>query len=217
MIGTKVFLFALVLLVCAGTAAGFIAARPRVVVVRTNLEKLPMTIGDYRGIDDVFPELVYRELNADQHVYRHYRNADGQVVTLYIGYYGTAKGGRTGHNPYACLPGAGAAIVDTGTVTLKQQGRPEPVPVNYVLARKDGASTVMLHWYQTAGTKVVATGWRQNLERFKGRVLRNRNDGAFVEVYMAAPDAMVPSAKKTTGAFAEKVMNLLPGYWPVER
>lgn len=211
------FIIAVVMLVITGAASLLLTYRGTPVVVATNLEKLPMEIDGYQGVEDRFPESVYKELNADKHVYRHYRSADGSVINLYIGYYGTAKGGRTGHNPYACLPGAGSAIVDTGTASLKQAGTPAPVPVNYVLAKKDSASIVMLHWYQTSGTKIVFKGWRQNLERFKGRVLLNRNDGAFVQVYMVVPDSLVRQAKNTTAAFAEEVMNLLPGYWPVEQ
>lgn len=194
-----------------------ISARPVPVVSQTNLEKLPRVIAGYTATDDSFPDSVYRELNADKHLYRHYRSPKGEQIDLYIGYYGTAKGGRTGHNPYACLPGSGAAIVDTQEVYLKQAATGKNVPINYILAKKDGASTVMLHWYQTAGTKVVSTGLHQNIERFKGRVLHNRNDGTFVRITVYSGEGDVEIIRQRAEKFAEIVLNLLPEYWPIER
>lgn len=213
----KFYIICLVLLLLAGGAIAAIFTRPVPVVVQTNLEKLPMLISGYSATEDSFSDEVYKELNADKHVYRHYKAQNGDQVDLYIGYYGTAKGGRTGHNPYACLPSSGMAIVDTKVLHLKQDDTGKDVPINYILAKKDEASTVMLHWYQTAGTKVVSSGLTQNIERFKGRILHNRNDGAFVRItaYAASGDIQIP--KQKAEQFAQAVLNLLPGYWPVEK
>ena len=76
-----------------------IAKRGEPIVVRTNLENIPMQIGAYIGTADRFPDTVYEELNADLHLYRHYRDQDGNMISLYIGYYGTAKGGELGTIP----------------------------------------------------------------------------------------------------------------------
>jgi EpsI family protein len=214
----KFYVICLVIMVLAagGIAVGFSRSVP--VVVQTNLENLPMVISGYTAKEDSFSEAVYKELNADKHVYRHYISQDGDQVDLYIGYYGTAKGGRTGHNPYACLPGGGSAIVDTDVIYLKQTATGKSVPINYVLARKDGTNTILLHWYQTAGEKVVSTGLSQNIERFKGRVLHNRNDGAYVQVTTATySENDVQKNRAGAVQFAENVLNLLPGYWPVEK
>lgn len=199
--------------------AGILAARSSQsvpVVIRTNLEKLPMSVDSYTATEASFPDSVYQELNADKHVYRHYASRNGGLVSLYIGYYGTAKGGRTGHNPYACLPSQGAAIVDTDVVYLRQAATGKDLPVNYVLARRDGIDTILLHWYQIAGNKVVSTGLMQNFERFTGRILHNRNDGAYVQIASSSSDGDVPKTKEKVKQFAERILNLLPSYWPEE-
>ena len=201
-------------------AAGTLAARSSVpvpVVIRTNLENIPMMVDNYTAMEASFPDAVYQELNADKHVYRHYTSVGGDTVSLYIGYYGTAKGGRTGHNPYACLPSQGSAIVDTDVVYLRQDATGKDLAVNYVLARKDGINTVLLHWYQVAGTKVMATGLMQNIERFTGRILYNRNDGAYVQIASSAREGDVSSTREKARQFAERVLNLLPDYWPEEQ
>lgn len=217
MISNKTFLVSVVGMVVTLALAGFISMRPKPVVIRTNLENLPMEIAGYKGSDDAFPESVYRELNADKHVYRHYLAKDGSRIDLYIGYYGTAKGGRTGHNPYACLPGAGWTIVDSRKVEIRQPLKPSVVDVNYVRARRDGMNTVMVHWYQAAGTMVMSTGIQQNIERFWGRLLRNRNDGAFVQIMTQVPDDLVVDTGTKVQSFAELVLPFLPVYWPVEK
>lgn len=214
---TKSFAACLVLLLVTIGAAAAVFLRPVPVVVQTNLERLPMEIAGYSAIEDSFSEGVYRELNADKHVYRHYRHPNGDQVDLYIGYYGTAKGGRTGHNPYACLPGGGSAITGTGKSYLGQPGGSRPVAVNYVRARRDGMNTIMLHWYQTGGKTVVSSGLKQNVERFVGRVFHNRNDGAFVQLTASAADEEVGAARQRLERFAGELLGFLPRYWPIER
>ncbi len=155
-----------------------ISTRGKPKVVETNLEKLPMEISGMQGVDDSFPESIYRDLNADMNVYRHYRSRDGGQVDLYIGYYGTAKGGRTLHNPIGCLSSQGWGLQESREIKLKCGNYPDGVPVNYLLSTKGDSSITMIYWYQSAGTKVLSNGIRQNIQRFKDMIFRNRNDGA---------------------------------------
>lgn len=217
MISTKSFLYIVLLLLASLVAVVLISLRPKPVVVQTNLENLPMTIAGYTAVEDSFSESIYKELNADKHIYRHYKDQNGNQIDLYIGYYGTAKGGRTGHNPYACLPGGGSAIVETDKIYISQITTGNPVSINYILSRKNEINTIMFHWYQTAGKTVVSSGLRQNIERFKGRVLHNRNDGAFVQLTASTADGDLIKNKHKVEKFAEKILNLLPIYWPNER
>src|SRR5665647_380428 len=120
MISNKTFGICFVSLCATLMIMVVLSIRPTPVVARTNLEYFPKEIAGYKGVDDTFPESVNRELNADKQLYRHYRSSDGSQLDLYIWYYGTAKGGRTGHNPYACLPGAGWAIVDSRKTGIRQ-------------------------------------------------------------------------------------------------
>lgn len=176
-----------------------------------------MQIGDYTATIDSFPQSVYEELKADKHVYRHYRSPDGQVIDLYIGYYGTAKGGRTGHNPYACLPSSGWVILQDNNIKLDPGYKEEMVEVNSILTKKNNIYNVVLHWYQSAGTKVIGSGLEQNIHRFISSVLYNRNDGAFVRVSMHVPKEHIQQARTKVRSFAEQILSLLPNHWPVEK
>jgi EpsI family protein len=185
--------------------------RPVAQVVSTNLERLPLIIDDYRGEEDAFSDAVYEELNADKNIYRHYTDSLGKKVNLYIGYYGTAKGGRTSHNPYACLPSAGWAILDAHQVAIGDSR------VNYILAKQGDVYETILHWYQSDGDKILTTGIQQNLQRFWGRIVHNRSDGAFVRVTTSVAAADIESGRQEIEAFAEMVIPLLGEYWPEER
>ena len=213
----KPFTISVVILLSTIVLVALIARRGQPVVVKTNLENMPIEIAGFKATEDFFPEAVYKELNADKHVYRHYRNADGKQIDLYIGYYGTAKGGRTGHNPYGCLPGAGWAIVDDKNVRVISKYYTNRVGVNYVLARKGETYESILHWYQSAGKKVISgPGFQQNFERFKGRVFYNRNDGAFVRVSVFTGEKGIEEANLLVKSFAQEILDLLPSYWPLE-
>ena len=213
----KSFNVSLIILLVTIAFVGLISIRGEPMVVKTNLENLPAEIGGFTATEDFFTDAVYKTLNADKHVYRHYRNADGKQVDLYIGYYGTAKGGRTGHNPYGCLPGSGWGIVDSRNIKVITKHNAEGIDINYILARKGDAYESVLHWYQSAGDKVLATGIQQNIQRFIGRVLYNRNDGAFVRISTLSEQGGIEEAGSLTKSFAEKVLELIPQYWPIEQ
>jgi EpsI family protein len=213
----KSFTVSLIILLLTIALVALIASRGQPVVVKTNLENLPIEIAGFKATDDFFPDSIYKVLNADRHVYRHYRNSDGRQIDLYIGYYGTAKGGRTGHNPYGCLPGAGWGIVETKQVSLKTNNLADGVRVNFILARKGEEYESVLHWYQSAGNKILSSGIQQNIERFKGRVFYNRNDGAFVRVSVVTNQKGIEEANLLANSFTEQILDLLPSYWPVER
>jgi EpsI family protein len=216
MIGkTYPFEISVVVLIIATIAVFMVAQRGAPAVVKTNLEYIPMTIDKYTGTKDFFPDSIYQELNADCHVYRHYRSSEGNQIDLYIGYYGTAKGGRTGHNPYACMPSAGWAIIETGEAKLECCG--VKTPVNLIVAIKDDTYETVLHWYQSDRNIVMASGIQQNILRFISRTLRNRNDGAFVRISMLSDKNNRERSQKLVEDFALNVLSILPNYWPVER
>jgi EpsI family protein len=213
----KSFYTSLIILLATITLVVLISRRGEPVVVKTNLENLPMEIAGYKATEDFFSDAVYKELNADRHVYRHYRNPEGKQIDLYIGYYGTAKGGRTSHDPYGCLPGAGWGILKTRQETLRTEKYPEGVAVNYILAGKGETYETVLHWYQSEGNKVLSNGVQANVQRFIGRTFYNRNDGAFVRVSVFGNEDNLQAANSLVKSFAEKVLDLLPDYWPIER
>jgi hypothetical protein len=73
-----------------------------------------------------------------------------------------------------------------------------------------------MHWYQSDKNKVLATDLQQNFQRLIGRILHNRNDGAFVRLSIITQKEGLHQARDTLKFFGEKVLALLPSYWPEE-
>jgi EpsI family protein len=216
-ISNKSFAVLLVTLMTALLLSAAVSSRGKPVVVETNLVNLPLRVNGMQGVVDSFPESVYGALNADEHLYRHYRSRDGREIDLYIGYYGTAKGGRTAHDPRFCMPAQGWSLVEFREIRLDSRYHPDGAPVNYLLATRDDMSITTIYWYQSDGTRVLSSGIGQNIQRFLGLVFKNRNDGAFVRVTLLSDSDDAAAAKKAAESFAGKILNLLPDYWPRER
>lgn len=172
-----------------------------------------MNIMSYQATDDQFPTGVYKALNADKNIYRHYYSEKGRQIDLYIGYYGTAKGGRSTHNPYACFSGAGWGITDTRKIPLNLKQTSE---VNYMLINKAGFYQVVLYWYQR-GNKIMSTGWKMNIDRFNNLLMDKRNDGAFVRISINTDPEQLESAVVQAKTFARRLSAFIPDYWPEER
>jgi EpsI family protein len=213
-ISSKTFYYSVIPLLLTLIVGFLISKRGIPIVIETNLENIPIKVADYKGTEDSFPESVYQELNADRHVYRHYVGPDGAQIDLYIGYYGTAKGGRTGHNPYACFPGAGWGIIKTDKANIKYRNK--NATINLIVAQKGNVYETVCHWYQSNKDKVLATGIQQNIQRFISRIKYNRNDGAFVRISMRSDKDSIELTRKKTLQFAAKILSILPQYWPVE-
>ncbi|MFQ5804558.1 MAG: exosortase C-terminal domain/associated protein EpsI [Candidatus Methylomirabilales bacterium] len=207
------FLISAALLVIAGGIAFSIARGSDVVLAKVNLDQLPRRILGVEGRDDRFDESVYRVLNADYHVLREYRGAADPAVWLYIGYYGTAKGGRPSHVPEVCYTGQGFSIVEWTKV---------PAPdgfdgmLNKMHVKRGNVHQLVLFWYQSKD-KVLADGIEQNLHRFKHRLLYNRDDSAFVRLSTSMSPDNEAEALARLQDFAGELLRLLPANWPEER
>jgi len=190
------------------------ALRPTLVVTEVRLDHLPMTIGSLTGTKLRFDVSVYTVLNADGNVLRNYRSQDGRVINLYIGYYGTAKGGRAKSAPQYCYTGQGWSIERWDKVSIDPPGTGK-VQINRMIVKKRAERQLVYFWHQSEAT-VMRTGWEQNLYKFKHRLLYNRNDGAFVRVSMTLPEGKREETEQRAREFSRAVVPLLSQFWPVE-
>lgn len=185
-------------------------------IISNPLNEIPLNLDGFNGANDQYPESVYNALNADAHIFRHYQNAAGQVADLYIGYYSTAKGGRSPHTPFGCLPGAGWGIEKNEIAKLTPEGYAQYVEVNSISAVKGNLNLVMLHWYQVEGEKVLKSGIAHNLQRLKNRIFNNRSDGAFIQVSAISDFQNLNAAEANVKKLATAIIGIIPRYWPVE-
>jgi len=208
------YLTSIVLLGLALVGILTMVLRPTLVVTDLRLDQLPMKIGSLTGTKLRFDVSVYSVLNADGNVLRNYRSQDGRVINLYIGYYGTAKGGRAKSAPQYCYTGQGWSIERWDKVSIDLPGTGK-VKINRMVVKKGSERQLVYFWDQSEAT-VMRTGWELNLHKFKHRLLYNRNDGAFVRVSMALPEGKREETEQRAREFSQAVVPLLSQFWPVE-
>jgi EpsI family protein len=186
-------------------------------VIDKNIDRFPYKIGKLTGIDVEMEDAVVKELNTDVYIFRKYINDKGSEITLYIGYYGTRKGGRTGHNPSACYPGSGWTILNQSEVKVPVflDGTERMITLNSLRVKKGNLTQLVYNWYQSNGDEVLSSGIEQNLHRFKSKILHNRNDGAFVTV--SAPIIRnLFNTQNSVHAFIREIFPLIVNHWPEE-
>jgi hypothetical protein len=94
-------------LIAVGAAAWTLALRPSLEVDTRPLASLPEQLGAWTGKDVALQDDVVSMLRADFNVQRLYQRDPGDYVWLYIGYYGTDRGGHPEHTPDACYVAQG--------------------------------------------------------------------------------------------------------------
>lgn len=206
-------LVSVAILASAGTLTFRIASGSDVVVTKVNLDRIPRHILGSDGRDDRFEERIYRVLNADFHLLREYRGTAAPPIWMYIGYYGTAKGGRPSHVPQSCYTGQGFSIVEWTKVPAPNGG---DRTINKMHVRRGNEHQLVLFWFQSKET-VLADGIEQNLNRLKNRLLYNRDDGAFIRLSTSMDPDEEGKAFALLQDFAAELLRLLPAYWPEER
>jgi EpsI family protein len=191
-----------------------IAQQPQMILKEARLSSLPMRIGSLTGRDLFWEDSVYAALNADANVIRHYAGPGGQVISLYIGYYGTAKGGRASHMPQFCYTGQGWDIEAWDRTSVALGGTADRFPVNRMIVKRGTERELVYFWHQ-AEDAVMITGWALNWHKVRQRLLFQRNDGAFVRVSARVRGA-VNQTEPAVRDFSAEIRNLLPQFWPVE-
>ena len=211
----KNFWISLTLIIITFIIIKSLGAGKDVIVVDKKLDRLPEIISGLYSTDIPLDEMVAKELDPDVYIFRNYTSDNGRVINVYIGYYGTNKGGRTGHNPEACYPSTGWAILNEKKETIDIGGN-KKITVNAMLVKKENKSQFVYHWYQSDGTHVVRSGIQQNLNRFRKMILKNRDDGAFIRVAMDV-DGNEQEAKYEIEKFIRQLFWLISEYWPEEK
>lgn len=205
-------------MICTIIIINLLDTGSNVIVSKKNLDHLPKIIGDFKSTDIPLSESIDKELDTDINLFRHYRNKDGGIVTLYIGYYGTKKGGRTGHNPLACYPAAGWAILNKSKaeISIQLNDQNKNYVFNKLNIKKGNRHQIVYHWYQYKGGIVISSGIEQNIQRFKNKILHNRNEGAFIRLSVSYEKEMQMKEDLLT-KFLKDVFPLVVDYWPEEK
>jgi len=202
------------LLLATGTGAWAIRNQGSFRIIQNRLGDLPRTLLGYEGTDDRFEDSVYAVLANDYNLLRRYLDPTGRVIWLYIGYYGTSKGGRPAHIPQYCYTGQGFAIEEWSLVPAPG-GRPSE-RINRMVVKRGHERQLILFWFHSDGDRMLGSGLDQNLLRLRNRLLGERDDGSLVRLSMSIPMGQDRLVSDKLSAFAVELRRLLPQNWPVE-
>jgi EpsI family protein len=153
------------------------------------------------------------ELRADFNLQRAYATRRGDIVWLYVGYYGTERGGRPEHTPRGCYTGAGWGIESSRTIDITPD---RSLRANEYLVTRDGKQRLVHFWFRSHRRTGLLGGFDQNVDRMLGRLIYGRVDGMLVRVSTPIEHGDAVSARGRLISFASRVDPLLADHWPVE-
>lgn len=193
-----------------GAMVWWLQLRPALRVDASRLGALPLEIGAWRGESIALEATVERILRADFNLQRSYQRADeAEPVWLYVGYYGTERGGRPEHTPAQCYPSAGWQIESERALEAA------PLRGNEWIVAQQGERQLVLFWYQSARRAGMLGELEISADHLAGRLEDGRADGALVRLSTPlSPDEA--SARARLLEFARVLDPLLAERWPNE-
>ncbi len=156
---------------------------------------------------------VVRILEADLNLQRTFTDSAPDPIWLYLGYYGTERGGHTPHTPDACYPAAGWTIDESRRRALAVG---DGLSVNEIQVERGGNRRLVHYWYRSHRSTGILGGPGQALDHLVGRLLDGRADGAFVRVSTPIGPAGEEYARSRLTGFARATDALLEAHWPSE-
>jgi EpsI family protein len=203
----------LVLIIAVGAVVNAWSYLGEAHVDRKELKDFPQTVGTWQktGTDQILDDATLKVLRASDYLLRDFRNSNGQIANLYVGYYATQRTGASYHSPLNCLPGSGWILSEPGKATITLADGSSFVANKYVIQNGDYKS-LMIYWYEGRGRNVASEYWGKIYTVFDSVRLR-RSDGAMVRVTVPIPDSEA-TAQQSAIDFASAAATALPQYVP---
>jgi EpsI family protein len=201
------------LMVAVGVLGWWLRFGPQLHLDVSPLESLPARIGSWDSKDIPMIAAVEQELLADFNLQRTYSDRFGQIVWLYVGYYGTERGGRPEHTPRGCYTGAGWGIESSRTVNVTPNGA---LRANEYLVAISDKRRLVHFWYRSHRRTSILGGLDQNVDRFLGRLFDKRADGALIRISTPVIGDDTVAARGRLLAFGSLVDPVVGEHWPTE-
>ena len=196
-----------------GGLGWWLRATPALHVEAASLAEVPTRIAGWQSTEIPLGSVVESELRADFNLQRAYVNPEGELVWLYVGYYGTERGGRPEHTPRGCYTGAGWGIEASRTIVVNPGGM---LRVNEYLIEQRGERRLVHFWYRSHRRTGILGGLDQNIDRLVGRLFDGRADGALIRLSTPIRRDDVEGARSRLRSFADLIDPLLDDHWPTE-
>jgi EpsI family protein len=206
-----------VAVLAVGALAWWLQMRPALVVDPAPLADLPRQIGSWRSVELPLDSAVESILRADFNIQRAYVGdpaAETVPVWLYIGYYGTQRGGRPEHTPRGCFTGAGWEIAAANVIGAEDGSDRR---INEYHVERHGERQLVHFWYRSARSTGLVGGFDQRFDQILGRLESGRADGALIRLSTRLGSGDDSAARARLLALGSELDRQLGQYWPVER
>lgn len=200
-------------LLLTGAMAWWLSLRPDLALDVSVLAGLPTTLNGWSAIDLEIDQDIADMLRADANVQRVYEHPLGYWVYVYVGYYGTARGGAPEHTPDICYPAQGWKIV--GRSEIEVGGRSGLGAQEFVV-EKEGETRLVHFWYRNRTSTGMTSTAALQLRNFWGRLASNRGDGALVRLSTPVLHGELGTAREKLSVLDTAVDAALTGVWPEE-
>ena len=171
--------------------AGFAAVqgdREELIPERRDFVAYPTDLEDWRGRSKPLESIVLDALKLDDYLMTDYVNDRGDMVNLYVAYYGSQRSGASAHSPRTCLPGGGWRIVSHTQVDLGDGLR-----ANRFLIAVGENRQIVYYWFKQR-ERVITNEYAVKWYLLWDALTRNRTDGALVRLTTALKPGEEPEA-----------------------
>lgn len=200
------------ILLAGGALAWWLQLRPSPLADVAPLAAFPTRIQSFEAVEVPLEGAVEDILRADLNVQRSYLGPDDVPVLLYIGYYGTARGGRPEHTPRGCYTGAGWGIASARVMDL---GGGSKLRVNEYVVERGGERRLLFFWFRSHRRTGMVGGFDLAVDKIVGRLVYGRADGALVRLSTRLGDDE-NEARSRLRTLAAAVDEELARHWPSE-
>jgi EpsI family protein len=177
------------------------------------LRQLPAELAGWQAVDIPMDQDVADMLRADANVQRAYVHSLGYVIFVYVGYYGTARGGTPEHTPEMCYPAQGWKVVQSVSVDLGGEGG---LAAREFVVEKNGERRLVHFWYRTEDKTGIQSTASLRWSHFWSRLAAGRGDGALVRLDTPIEYGDVDGARQKLVAMDRALESALAEVWPTE-
>lgn len=169
-------------------------------------EPLQQVFGTIRGwhAEGSYPmgNRIVEALMLDDYLFQAYRRESGQI-TLYVGYYHTAKKVGAAHDPLVCFQGQGWQLGNRESGEYHLSHAPgQAISYSSMIAERENERELIVYWFQ-AGDKATAGTPAQKMAMLRNRLLGRGENNAFVRISAAIGDESPENVKKRIFSFID--------------
>jgi EpsI family protein len=209
-------LSAIVLLVCLPLTQ-FLQERSEAPPAREVFSQFPLLHQGWLGQETGVEKEILDTLQMTDYFGANYAKREtGEMVNVWIAYYGSQRKGASIHSPRSCLPGGGWVIESLEQFPVDGIMHPsgKTLTVNRAVIKKDGFTQVVYYWFD-GRKRNITNEYAAKWYIFEDAMTQNRTDGALVRLITMVDDpSKVAQADKTLKGFVKDFYPLIPAYIP---